>query len=139
MKPVCVVSCPIDTFSGYGARSRDFVKALIKVMMTGKISESYNIGGNNEKTNLEVINMICSILDELVPENRKYNELITFVADRPGHDLRYAIDAGKIIRDLSWQPEETFESGIRKTVEWYIKKGPWWRGITEKNKTKDIK
>ena len=85
-----------------------------------KIGETYNIGGHNEKQNIEVVQTICAILDEVKPKDSKYAEQITYVQDRPGHDMRYAIDASKIERELGWKPQETFESGIRKTVEWYL-------------------
>ncbi len=106
----------------------DHVKALYRVVTCGKIGETYNIGGNNEKQNIEVVKTICSLLDELKPrvDGKKYAEQITFVADRPGHDVRYAIDASKIMRELQWQPEETFETGIRKTVEWYLANKDGW-------------
>lgn len=107
----------------------DHVRALYKVVTEGKVGETYNIGGHNERKNLEVVHTICELLEELAPEKPsgvgRYQDLITFVKDRPGHDLRYAIDAGKIQRELGWRPEETFESGIRKTVEWYLKNSAW--------------
>lgn len=107
----------------------DHARALYKVITEGKVGETYNIGGHNEKQNIEVVNKICDLLDELRPakniSKKSYKELITFVQDRPGHDIRYAIDAGKIQRELGWKPEETFESGIRKTVEWYLKNLDW--------------
>ena len=115
----------------------DHAKALVKVILEGKDGETYNIGGHNEKTNLEVVKAICVILDELVPNHpngiNQYKELITFVADRPGHDVRYAIDAFKIDNDLSWTPEETFETGIRKSVEWYLDNENWWKRVQEGN------
>ena len=98
----------------------DHARALLKVLETGVIGETYNIGGHNERTNLEVVNAICALLDELVPSDTPYSDLIEFVSDRPGHDLRYAIDASKIERELGWVPKETFESGLRKTVEWFV-------------------
>ncbi|MDQ6952617.1 MAG: dTDP-glucose 4,6-dehydratase [Mariprofundaceae bacterium] len=113
----------------------DHARALVHVAIQGVVGESYNIGGHNEKTNLDVVHMICSLLEELAPENKKhpnrYKDLITFVQDRPGHDLRYAIDASKIDADLHWKPEETFESGMRKTVIWYLDHEPWWRHIQD--------
>lgn len=111
----------------------DHAKALYKVVMEGTIGETYNIGGHNEKQNIEVVKTICHILDVLKPQsnNQPYEELITFVEDRPGHDLRYAIDASKIKNDLGWTPEESFESGIRKTVEWYLNNLDWCRRVQD--------
>ena len=102
----------------------DHAKALYKVLKAGKVGETYNISGNCEKTNIEIVRTICSLLEELAPnkpENvARYEDLITYVKDRPGHDVRYAIDSTKIQNELGWQPQESFESGLRKTVEWYI-------------------
>ena len=111
----------------------DHAKALYKVVMEGTIGETYNIGGHNEKQNIEVVKTICHILDVLKPQsnNQPYEELITFVEDRPGHDLRYAIDASKIKNDLGWTPEESFESGIRKTVKWYLNNLDWCRRVQD--------
>jgi len=107
----------------------DHARALVKALEYGKVGETYNIGGHNEKTNLEVVNTVCRILDELRPDKpdniQSYADLITFVKDRPGHDLRYAIDAGKIAKDIGWEPDETFETGIRKTVNWYLDNMDW--------------
>ena len=111
----------------------DHAKALIKVVTEGEVGETYNIGGHNEKTNLEVVQTICDLLEELAPEKPsglgKYRDLITFVKDRPGHDARYAIDASKIERELGWVPEETFYSGLRKTVQWYLDNTAWWERV----------
>ena len=111
----------------------DHVLALVKVLEEGAIGESYNIGSCNEKTNLEVVQMICVLLDKLAPDYLNnigsFQELITFTTDRPGHDQRYAIDPSKITQKLDWLPKETFESGIHKTVQWYLNNKPWWSSI----------
>ena len=111
----------------------DHARALYKVVTEGAIGETYNIGGHNEKQNIEVVKTICAILDELQPQSNSqpYESLITFVTDRPGHDVRYAIDATKIKNDLGWTPEETFDSGIRKTVEWYLNNLEWCRRVQD--------
>lgn len=111
----------------------DHARALYEVASKGTVGETYNIGGYNEKQNIEVVKAICKILDELKPlsEGSKYESLIAFVKDRPGHDLRYAIDASKIAKDLGWKPEETFETGIRKTVEWYLNNLEWCRRVQD--------
>lgn len=111
----------------------DHAAALLTVATTGTIGETYLIGGNNEKTNLAVVQSICALLNELVTEKpagiQDFNQLISFVADRPGHDLRYAIDATKLQESLGWQPKETFESGLRKTVLWYLENTSWWQAV----------
>jgi dTDP-glucose 4,6-dehydratase len=110
----------------------DHAKALAVAMMRGKIGESYNIGGNCERTNLQVVHAIADRLDLLRPRNKgSYRDLIAFVQDRPGHDLRYAIDATKIKNELGWQPTETFESGLAKTIDWYLANGDWWQPLRE--------
>ena len=115
----------------------DHVRALMIVALKGKIGETYNIGGNNEIKNIEVVQKICTILDELLPLNNSefntYSELITYVEDRPGHDVRYAIDSSKINKSLGWKPIENFESGIRKTVIWYLNNNAWLRSIQNDN------
>ena len=113
----------------------DHAQALYKVVTEGEVGETYNIGGHNEKANIDVVRTICSLLEELVPNKpegvAKYEDLITYVKDRPGHDVRYAIDAAKIGRELGWKPQETFESGIRKTVEWYLNNKKWWSRVLD--------
>jgi dTDP-glucose 4,6-dehydratase len=113
----------------------DHVEALLLTAENAKIGSTYNIGGFNEKRNIEVVNTICEILDDLSPSNslESYKDLITFIGDRPGHDKRYAIDSNKILNDLDWHPDETFDSGIRKTVEWYLKSYDWRTAITKKS------
>ncbi|VXB93624.1 dTDP-glucose 4,6-dehydratase [Pseudomonas sp. 8BK] len=110
----------------------DHARALLKVVSEGKVGETYNIGGHNEQKNLHVVESICALLDELAPrQNGSYKEQISFVSDRPGHDLRYAIDASKIERELSWKPAETFTSGLRKTVLWYLNNLDWCRRVQD--------
>lgn len=111
----------------------DHARALYKVVTEGVVGETYNIGGHNEKQNIEVVKTICKILDELKPQanGQTYESLITFVKDRPGHDLRYAIDATKIQNELGWTPTETFDTGIRKTVEWYLNNLDWCRRVQD--------
>ncbi|QCT22037.1 dTDP-glucose 4,6-dehydratase [Jejubacter calystegiae] len=107
----------------------DHACALYTVVTKGQIGETYNIGGHNEKKNIEVVQTICDLLDEIVPKEASYRAQITYVTDRPGHDRRYAIDADKIGKALGWKPQETFESGIRKTVQWYLTNQPWVENI----------
>ncbi|WP_237064736.1 dTDP-glucose 4,6-dehydratase [Microbulbifer guangxiensis] len=124
---------------GDGSQIRDWLyvedhaKALYRVVTEGQVGETFNIGGHNEKKNIEVVETICSLLEELAPNKpegiENYQDLITFVKDRPGHDQRYAIDAAKIGSELGWVPEETFESGIRKTVKWYLDNTKWWENV----------
>ncbi|MEK2611078.1 dTDP-glucose 4,6-dehydratase [Pseudomonas shirazensis] len=113
----------------------DHARALLTVVSQGQVGETYNIGGHNEQTNLDVVRAICALLDELAPQHpagvSQYAELITFVQDRPGHDLRYAIDASKIERELGWVPAETFASGLRKTVQWYLDNREWCRNVQD--------
>jgi dTDP-glucose 4,6-dehydratase len=109
----------------------DHARALLAVLERGAVGETYNIGGRNERSNLEVVQMLCALLDELVsaPAVARHAELITFVPDRPGHDWRYAIDARKIERELGWTPEETFSTGLRRTVQWYLENRGWWERV----------
>jgi dTDP-glucose 4,6-dehydratase len=133
---------PIPIY-GNGLQIRDWLyvddhaMALLEVANSGKNGETYNIGGFNEKTNLDVVNMICDLLDDLCEEKpekiNSFRDLITFIKDRPGHDQRYAINASKIKEDLGWEPHETFESGIRKTVEWYLENNEWVKSIKTEN------
>jgi len=124
---------------GDGSQVRDWLyvedhaEALLTVVRSGKVGETYNIGGHNERRNLQVVEAICDLLEQLRPDKppgvTAYKELITFVTDRPGHDLRYAIDASKIENELGWRPVETFESGMAKTVAWYLENPAWWQAI----------
>jgi len=113
----------------------DHARALYKVVREGNVGETYNIGGHNEKTNLEVVHTLCRLLDELVPNHpddiKNYSDLITYVADRPGHDQRYAIDSTKTTEKLGWVPDETFETGIRKTVQWYLSNDEWCQHVKD--------
>ena len=126
---------------GDGSNIRDWLfvadhcDAIRTVLSHGRVGETYNIGGKNEKRNLEIVNTICSVLDELKPEDPvvPHSQLITFVQDRPGHDRRYAIDARKIESELGWRPKETFETGIRKTIGWYLENEVWIRDVTSGN------
>jgi dTDP-glucose 4,6-dehydratase len=112
----------------------DHVRALLTVLEKGEVGQTYNIGGHNEKQNIEVVETICTILDEIKPKKKaRYDTQISFVTDRPGHDWRYAIDASKIDKELGWTPEETFDSGIRKTVNWYLDNIGWCEAVTDNN------
>jgi dTDP-glucose 4,6-dehydratase len=123
---------------GQGTNIRDWLFvadhaiALETILLQGQVGEKYNVGGDAERTNLQVVEAICDLLDELRPGARSRRELIDFVIDRPGHDQRYAIDAGKIRRDLGWSPSVTFEEGLRRTVQWYLDRQDWWRPIRER-------
>ena len=140
--PLIILNCldgkPLPVY-GKGANVRDWlyvddhVAALRLVNEKGVPGETYNVGGHNERTNLEVVKAVCAILDELRPRAAgRYEDLITYVADRPGHDLRYAIDPSKLMDRLGWRPRENFDTGIRKTVQWYLDNGWWWKPIREK-------
>jgi dTDP-glucose 4,6-dehydratase len=111
----------------------DHARALWTVLTRGKVGETYNVGGRNEQRNIDVVRTICSHLQRSAPPktNRRYEELITFVTDRPGHDSRYAINAGKIERELGWTPVETFETGLAKTVAWYLENTSWWQRVLD--------
>ncbi|MCG8157058.1 dTDP-glucose 4,6-dehydratase [Brenneria goodwinii] len=135
-----VAGKPLPVY-GDGAQIRDWLfvedhaRALYKVVTEGVVGETYNIGGHNERKNIEVVQTICDLLEELAPNKpagvRHYRDLITYVKDRPGHDMRYAIDAGKIERELGWRPQETFESGMKKTVSWYLNNEKWWSSVQD--------
>ena len=144
--PLVILNCldgkPLPVY-GKGANVRDWLyvedhaRALLLVNEKGVSGATYNVGGHNERTNLEVVKTICTIMDELCPvsENaaiKSYLDLITFVQDRPGHDLRYAIDPTKLMTELGWKPRENFETGIRRTVQWYLDNAWWWRPIRER-------
>ncbi|WP_241640472.1 dTDP-glucose 4,6-dehydratase [Rosenbergiella epipactidis] len=126
---------------GDGSQIRDWLyvedhaRALYKVVTEGVVGETYNIGGHNERKNIDVVKAICQLLEELVPNKpnglNNYVDLISYVKDRPGHDVRYAIDASKIAKELDWTPAETFETGIRKTVEWYLNNETWWQRVLD--------
>ncbi|HQO18560.1 MAG TPA: dTDP-glucose 4,6-dehydratase [Candidatus Cloacimonas sp.] len=138
--PLMILNClahkPLPIY-GKGLNVRDWLfvtdhcEAINIIIRKGKIGETYNIGGHNEMKNIDIVTTICEILDEMEPSNKlkSYTDLITFVQDRPGHDLRYAIDAAKIEKDLGWNPAETFATGIRKTVAWYLENKQWWQNI----------
>lgn len=141
--PLMILNClahkPLPVY-GQGLNVRDWLyvrdhcDAINTIIRSGKPGETYNIGGHNEMKNIEIVSTICALLDELSPSDQigSYTELITYVADRPGHDLRYAIDAARIQNELGWVPKETFATGIRKTVLWYLENETWWRNIQTK-------
>ena len=140
--PLMIINCldwkPLPVY-GDGQNVRDWLfvddhcNAIKKVYENGRIGETYNIGGNNEIKNIDIVNIICGVLDDLKPSDngKSYSELITFVEDRPGHDFRYAINAEKIQKELGWFPSESFYTGIKKTVEWYLENETWWRKIQD--------
>ncbi len=125
---------PITVY-GKGENIRDWLyvddhaRALHMICSKGRLGETYNVGGRNERTNIEVITRICELMDLYRPQNAPHSKLITFVADRPGHDARYAIDATKLERELGWHAKETFDTGIEKTVQWYLENEDWWRPL----------
>ena len=115
----------------------DHVRALLLVLERGRVGEEYNVGGNSERKNLEVVRELCALLDELAPAGKPHERLITYVQDRPGHDARYAIDAGKISNELGWAPAETFTSGLRQTVQWYLRNREWCELIQSRGFTRE--
>jgi dTDP-glucose 4,6-dehydratase len=140
--PLTILNClevkPLPVY-GTGANVRDWLfvedhaRALWTVVKAGRVGEVYNIGGEAERKNIDVVRAICDLVDELAPSAKPCRELITFVTDRPGHDARYAMDITKIGRELNWRPRESFETGLRKTVEWYLANRPWWTKIRSGN------
>ena len=140
--PLMIINClhgkPLPVY-GQGENVRDWLyvrdhcQAIHTVLTSGTVGETYNIGGNNEIRNIDVVTTICDLLNEISPSENgsSYADLITYVKDRPGHDFRYAIDAGKIQNDLGWSPKESFETGIRKTIHWYLDNQDWWRAIQD--------
>jgi dTDP-glucose 4,6-dehydratase len=110
----------------------DHARALDIIIERGRLGETYNVGGRNERQNIDVVRRICEVLDRLSPSNRPRHELISFVTDRPGHDARYAIDASKLESELGWQAQENFDSGIEKTVRWYLDNEWWWQPLRER-------
>lgn len=139
--PVIIINAlagkPLPIY-GKGANVRDWLyvedhaDALLTVLTKGELGRSYNIGGENERTNLELVHTLCSILDELHPASKPYADLITYVTDRPGHDARYAIDPTRIRTELGWRPSVTVEEGLRRTVEWYLNNEDWWRALLDR-------
>ena len=136
--PVAVVAAlegrPVPVY-GKGENVRDWLyvedhaSALLTVLEKGRLGETYNIGGHNERRNIDLVRLVCGLMDEMAPKNHPHADLIEFVADRPGHDLRYAIDATKIGRDLGWKPSVTVEEGMRRTVRWYLDNRTWWENL----------
>ena len=138
--PLMILNCLAEEslpVYGTGENVRDWLyvddhcEAIHTIIENGKIGETYNVGGNNEIMNIDIVKTICNILDEIKPSThlKSYMELITFVTDRPGHDFRYAIDSSKLKNELNWQPKETFETGIKQTINWYLENQTWWQDI----------
>jgi len=125
---------PIPVY-GTGANVRDWLyvedhaDALLTVLEKGQLGRSYNIGGENEARNIDLVQMICALLDEMHPQGTPHDRLITFITDRPGHDARYAIDPSRIRTELGWRPSVTLEEGLRRTVQWFLQNEPWWRAL----------
>ena len=140
--PLMILSCleekPLPVY-GTGENIRDWLyvedhcDAIYTILQKGTIGETYNVGGNNEIKNIQIVEVICDVLNDIHPagSGKSYHELITFVKDRPGHDFRYAIDASKLKKEIGWEPKESFNTGIQKTIEWYLKNEEWWRIIQE--------
>lgn len=146
--PLMILNCLAEKalpVYGQGENIRDWLyvfdhcSAIYQIIEHGKTGETYNVGGNNEIKNLDIVKTICSLMDEIQPSKnlQSYHELITFVQDRPGHDFRYAIDSSKLKNELDWKPKETFETGIRKTVHWYLENQEWWAEIQKKSYRQD--
>jgi len=142
--PLMILNClenkPLPVY-GTGENIRDWLyvedhcEAIWTIIENGKPGETYNVGGNNEIQNIQIVKTICHVLDEIIPSKsgRSYSDLITFVTDRPGHDFRYAIDSSKLKKELNWTPKETFSSGIKQTVRWYLEHKSWWKNIQNKS------
>ena len=140
--PLMVLNCleekPLPVY-GTGENIRDWLyvedhcDAIYTILQKGTIGETYNVGGNNEIKNIQIVEVICDVLNDIHPagSGKSYHELITFVKDRPGHDFRYAIDASKLKKEIGWEPKESFNTGIQKTIEWYLKNEEWWKTIQE--------
>ena len=140
--PLMILNCleekPLPVY-GTGENIRDWLyvedhcDAIYTILQKGTIGETYNVGGNNEIKNIQIVEVICDVLNDIHPagSGKSYHELITFVKDRPGHDFRYAIDASKLKKEIGWEPKESFNTGIQKTIEWYLKNEEWWRIIQE--------
>jgi len=140
--PLMILNCleekPLPVY-GTGENIRDWLyvedhcDAIYTILQKGTIGETYNVGGNNEIKNIQIVEVICDVLNDIHPagSGKSYHELITFVKDRPGHDFRYAIDASKLKKEIGWEPKESFNTGIQKTIEWYLKNEEWWKTIQE--------